>query len=135
LQSKSQAERVSKFLSQGQRFMDALQGLVWIAEHPYGHGRKASARYAGVLSVHKGMGAVLLRIIEGHPLLKVRSSWSHLSKPEHGLPQHPVRLQEERRVLCALGQAEKLLPQLTCRLQLRPEHIKPPQPIQHRNEL
>jgi len=57
-------------------------------------------------------------IIEGHPLLEVRSGWGHLSKPEHGLPQHPVSLQEERSVLCALGQGEELLRQLTRRLQL-----------------
>jgi hypothetical protein len=59
------------------------------------------------------MGAVFLGIIDGHPLLQVRSGWSHLSKPEHGLPHDPVSLQEKRRVFYSLGQGEQLLCQLT----------------------
>ena len=67
------------------------------------------------------MGAVLLGIIEGHPLLQVRSGQRQLSQVEQsGLPQRAVGRQKERGVLDTLGQGEELLPQLPRRLELRP---------------
>jgi len=62
------------------------------------------------------MRAVLLGVVEGHPLLQVPSGSSPLSEIDQGRPQRVMGLQEERRVLDLLGQGEELLPQLPCRL-------------------
>ena len=49
------------------------------------------------------MGAVLLGVVEGDPLLQVGSGSSQLSQIEQGGPQRTVGLQEERWVADAAG--------------------------------
>ena len=58
------------------------------------------------------MGAVLLGVVEGHPLLQVGRARGKLSKPEQSSAQDAVGLQEERGVLGTLGQGEELFRQL-----------------------
>ena len=58
---------------------------------------------------------VLLRIIQGYPLLQVLSACHKLSHTKQGLPQRPVRHQDERRILDSLRQGEQLFPELTTR--------------------
>src|SRR5262245_45689637 len=81
------------------------------------------------------MGAIPLRIVEGADPLQVISGRDELTKPEQGVSHREVGLQEERRVLGPLSQAQELLPELLCRLELSPYTIKPPQPSQHGEEL
>src|SRR5262249_33839394 len=81
------------------------------------------------------MGAVLLGVVKGNALLQVLSGWDQLSKPAQADSQCTVGLQEEIRILWTLGQGEKLLRQLVCRLMLRSHRIKHKQSPQHREEL
>ena len=60
--------------------MNPLQSLVWIAKMPQGSGRIGEARHPRVLPVAEGMGAVLLRVIEGHGLLQVPPGRGKLSQ-------------------------------------------------------
>src|SRR5262249_22501213 len=108
---------------------------VWIASQPQDMGRTGQAKHPGVQSIEKGMGAMLLGVVEGDPLLCVLSGWNNLSKKEKGIRQRHMGLQEEIRVLYALSQMQELLSQLVRRLQLRPHQIKRPQSKQHREEL
>ena len=124
-----------QLLGQGERLVAPLQGLVRIAKKPQGQGRIGEASHPGVMPVEEGMGAVLLGVVEGNALLQVRAGRGKLSQTEQGRPQRIVGLQEESRVLHALGQAQELLPQLARRLELRPHQIKHPQSPQHREEL
>jgi hypothetical protein len=56
------------------------------------------------------MGAVPLWIIEPHALFQVRSGGGQIADREQSGPQGVVGLEQEVRVLQALGQAEELLP-------------------------
>ena len=105
VQGKSQAKGVRQLLGQGERLVAPLQGLVRIAKKPQGQGCIGEASHPRVMPVQEGMGAVLLGVVEGNPLLQVLSGWSKLSQIEQGHPQRIVGLQEESRVLCALGQS------------------------------
>jgi hypothetical protein len=64
----------------------------------------------------EGQGVVLLRVVEGHPLLQVCSRRDHLSKSELAVPLRNVGLREEGRGLLASGQVEAPLHQLVHRL-------------------
>jgi hypothetical protein len=55
---------------------------------------------------------VLLRVVEGNPLLKVRAGGGQLSEQKEGEPQRLVGPQEEHGVLGALRQREELCSQL-----------------------
>jgi hypothetical protein len=60
------------------------------------------------------MGAMLLGVVEGHPLLQIRSRKGKLSEPGEDLPQHAVGFQEECRVLRTLRQAKELSSEIPC---------------------
>src|SRR5713101_8795142 len=117
VQGPSQAERVRQLLSQGERLVAPLQGLLRIAKHPQGPSHIGQASHPRILH---GTGAVLLGVVEGHPLLQVLPGRGKLSKMEQGTPQRLVGPQEVSWVVHDLGQAQKLLPELTRRLMLRP---------------
>jgi len=55
---------------------------------------------------------VLLAVVEGNALRKMRLSRGKLSQIVQGIPEGIMRFQQERRVADMLGQAEELLPQL-----------------------
>ena len=86
-------------------------------------------------AIEQGICVVLLGIVEGPPLLQVGSGRGKLSGKEQGGPQRVVGLQEERRIVDLLGQAQELLPQRPRPLVLAAVIIPPPEAPQHREEL
>jgi len=96
---------------QRQGRLDAPQRLVRIAQHPEGHRLKGTAGHPGILAVAHGVGAVLLRVIEGQASLR-GVGLGQFALPPRGIPQHPVPLHQEQGVLPLLGEPEELLPQL-----------------------
>src|SRR5262245_57876314 len=90
-----------------------LQSLLGIAEHPKSLGQKAQAARARVMApVEKGMRAVLTAIIVSDRLLQVCPCSRPISEEGVGPSQRVVRLQQEPRVLRALGQTKHLLSQI-----------------------
>src|SRR5258708_39461070 len=86
-----------------------LRSLLGIAEHPKRLGRKALAAHARVMAaIEKGMRAVLAGVIVSDRLLQVYPCRRPISDEGIGRSQRVMRLQEQRRVLRALGQAEQL---------------------------
>ena len=55
IQSKSQAKGVRELLSQGERLVAPLQGLVRIAKEPQDISRKGQAKHSGVKSIEHGL--------------------------------------------------------------------------------
>jgi hypothetical protein len=88
--------------------------LVRIAKNPQGQGPIGEAGYSGVQQ--STVGAALLRVVEGKPLLQVLSGRDKLAKLRQSYPQRIMGPQEESRALCALGQGETLFSQFVCRL-------------------
>src|SRR5262245_3696417 len=98
--------------------------------------RLHAATHPGVVpAVKRRMGAVLLRIIELHPLLQVWPGGSQLATREQGGPQSVVGLEQQVRVCEALGQAEELLPQRPPRLIFSLCTMSMPESQQHAEEL
>jgi hypothetical protein len=116
-QGKPQVEWIRKLLSQGERRVTSLQGLIRIAQKPQRPGRIAEARHPGVCpSVEKSQETVLVQIVERTALLQVYSGEGKLSLPQQRASQRPVGFLQERRILSTLCHAEELFPQLTRRL-------------------
>src|SRR5262245_58003120 len=115
-----QGKGVSWLPSPSERLVNRLEGLVRIAQTPQCQGCMGEGSHRRVLPIEETMGTALLRVVEGHRLRQVRSGSGQLPQPEQGCPQCPMGFHEERRVVCTLGQAEKLLHQLPRRLEVRP---------------
>ena len=115
-QDKPEAEGVGQRLRQGQGLQQALQALFGIAEPPEHKGHVAPAIRAGVPAIAKGVGAVLLRVVEGNGLLQMLLGLGQPPAPTQALAQRPVGLQEEGRIALLLGQAQELLGQLPGRV-------------------
>ena len=105
---------------QREDLMTPLQRLVRIAQIPEDKGHTTQTHRPTVLTKEFEMSAVPLGIVVDNPLLKVLAGRSKFSEPEAGDAQRIVGLHEENRVLGALGEAEKLRPQLTGGLEFRP---------------
>ena len=112
----SEAKGVRQLLGEGERVVDAPQGLVGIAELPQGQRHKGETVHPGVIAIQKGVGAMLLGIVERQALLQVGPGGGELAQPDQGIPQHIVGHQQELHLADPLGQASELLPQLACRL-------------------
>ena len=82
-----------QLLGQGERFTTAPQGLIRIAQTPQGQGRPRSTNHALILSIERGRGVMLLKIIEGHASLQMHVGRGELSQ-EGRSAQHPVGQQE-----------------------------------------
>ncbi len=135
-QGHGETQGVGELLGQGQRRLDADHRLVGVPEEPEGMRRLHAATHPRVVpAVERGMGAVPLRIIELHPLFQVWPGGSQLAAREQGGPQRVVGLEQQVRVLEALGQAEELLPQRPPRLIFSAYPIRMPEPQQHAEEL
>ena len=115
VQSHDQAEGVRQLLRPRQRFVEAPQGLVWIAQHPQGLGNKDSTPHSGVVPVAEYVGAVLLRVIERDSLLQMRAGRGKFAKIPQAFPAPcgPPRGAPDPE---ALRQAKELLSQFVCRL-------------------
>ena len=117
VQGHGETQGVGELLGQGQRRLAAGHRLVRVPEEPEGLRRAIAATHPGVVpAVERGMGAVPLRVIEPQPLFLVRPGGGELAASEQGGPQGVVGLEQEVRVLEALGQAEELLSQRPHRL-------------------
>ena len=114
--SKGEAKGVRQLLGEGEGFADYPQGLARIAKIPQRLGPKGEAVHPGVIAIQKGVGAMLLGIVEGHALLQVCTGASELSQPYQGIPQHMVGHQQGLHLSYTLGQGQELLSQLACRL-------------------
>ena len=134
-QGKRQTKGVRQLVRQGEALLAPLQRLVRIAQHPQDQGREDPASHARVLPIEESMGAVLLRVVQGHALLQVGTGRDQLAQPEQGISQGAVPLQEERRIVVPLRQGEEVFGQLTGGLQVPPYIIKPPEAKQHRADL
>src|SRR5262249_30760142 len=83
-ESKGEAKGVRQLLGEGEGFVDSPQGLVRIAEIPQRPGSKGEAVHPGVIAIQKGVGAMLLGMVERHPLLQVCTGTSELAQPYQG---------------------------------------------------
>ena len=77
---------------------------------------------------------MLLAVVEGDPLFRLRLGRGQLAKIEQDGFQDRVGLQAEDRVWLVLGDGEELFRHFTRRLMLGPHGIKQCQPRQHREE-
>src|SRR5215831_9382842 len=131
-----QGIRVLQVLGQRQRLITALQGLIRIAQYPQGPPGIVQTHCSRVkIPVAKRQGMVLLRVVEAYALLEMGVRLVQLAEKELTYSQGEVGLQEERRVVETLGQAETLLCQLPRRLMLGSSQIKQPHAPQHWKEL
>jgi hypothetical protein len=117
---------MSQVLSEGKGLVAAVQSLSRVAQIPQRKRGIAEASHPRVLTIHKGLRVVLLTGIQGDALFSLPKSRGHFSEPQQGRLQRHVGLKEERRVLYALGQPEKLLPELARRPVFRSYPIKHP---------
>src|SRR5262245_21427933 len=81
------------------------------------------------------MGAVLLRVVECHPLLGMPAGVGKCAKIPEAFREHHVRPYAEPPIGEALGEAEELLVQVMGRLELPLMESKPPEAQQHGEEL
>jgi hypothetical protein len=130
-QGSSHTEGVRELLRQRQCLLALLQGLVRVAKHPQDLGETGQAMHHG-LWVDEAMGAVLqglgagkaLLQVEGDTLLQVRAGRAQLSEEAQGIPQRDMSRNEAWGILDPLGQAQHLLGQLPCGLELSTIDIK-----------
>src|SRR5712691_4508201 len=71
-QSKSQAKGVSTLLCQGQCVVDLRQPLVGMTQIPQRPSSQAMTNHPSILPIAERSGAVLLGVVERHPLCQVR---------------------------------------------------------------
>ncbi len=83
---------------------------------PQGQSLNNDPQNPGVIPIEEYVGAALLRVVKGKPLLAVLSSLGELSEVVQDLSVHHVGPRETIRILCAPSQGEELLPQLMRRL-------------------
>src|SRR4051794_13784088 len=86
-------------------------------------------------AVEEGVRAVLPGVIEDDRLLQVGMGRGPVAREQIRRSQRVMSLQEECRVLGALGQAEKLLPEVQPGLDVRKLNGEEPQSPQRREKL
>jgi hypothetical protein len=109
-QGQGETKGVVELLGQGQRRLHAGQRLGGVPEEPEGRrGLHAATHPRIVPTIEHGMGAVPLRIIVPQPLFQVWPGGGQLAAMEQDGPQGVVGLEQQVRVVQALGEAEELL--------------------------
>src|SRR5262249_11977452 len=108
-QGSRQRVGMTDLLGQPKSLVASLQSLLRIAKLPQGTPRKVQAHGPGVDPGEEGQGTVLLKVVEGNPLLQVRSGQGQLSQEAQRLPERPMGRQQESGVLRALSETEELL--------------------------
>src|SRR2546422_10162425 len=86
---------VRQFSGQGQRLSAFPQRLVWIAKKPEAYTIKMKGGHCWILSVHEGLRAPLLGVIQGHTVLAIGFRSRKLAKTEGNLSQPSVGPQQE----------------------------------------
>ena len=109
-------EGLSKRAGEGECFVTPLQGLVGIPKDPQSKGSKGMASHPCIIPIDKGMGTVLLRVIESSSLLEMFSGLNKLSQIVQHFSLHQVSSCNETRIVEVLRQSEELFAQLTGRL-------------------
>src|SRR5215208_36793 len=122
----TQGKGVRQLFGLGECLLGTLESLVWIAQVPQARRRDVSAAHSRVKPVEEDERTVLLRVVQTYSLFQVLSACHKLSRAKQGLPQRPVRHQEERRVLDSLRQGGQLVPKLPHGRELPPDLIKRP---------
>src|SRR5262245_31082877 len=82
IQGIGQTKGVRLLLGQGDRLLAPLEGLIRIAKEPQHMRCTGEARHPEVLTIKRGMGAMLLRVIESDTLLPVLTSLNKFSQGE-----------------------------------------------------
>jgi hypothetical protein len=90
-------------LGLGEGCLVSLPCLLRIPQHPQTQSAKEAAGDARVLAVAQGMGAHLLRVIQGQPVLRVGIRKPQLSIKRQGIPQRAVGLQRQQGVVELFG--------------------------------
>src|SRR5215471_2786487 len=86
-----QAEGVCTLLRQGYRLVVPCQPLVRIPQRPERVSGVATANYTRVLPMQEYRGVVLLGIVKGYTLCKVRVCRGDSAQPEQCCPQGTMR--------------------------------------------
>ena len=133
--AKIQAKRVGELLCQGHGFLDACPRLVRIAQVPQRRGGIAAAQHPGILPMEEHRGTVLLGLIEGDALGKMRVRRGDRSLLEYRRPHVSMRRHQHRWVVDVVRQGQELLAQGVRRLELRAHIMMIPQPTQHGEQL
>src|SRR5215471_3073312 len=81
-QGKTEAKGVRHLLCQRQCIVRLFPSLGWIPQTPQRPGSKAAARHPSVLPMEKRQGAVLLGVVQGYPLGKMRMRSRDRAPPE-----------------------------------------------------
>src|SRR6516165_5817032 len=113
-----QAEGVRTLLRQGYRLVVPCQPLVRIPKRPERPSGVATANYTRLLPMLEYRGVVLLGIVKGYTLCKVRVRRGDSTQPEQCCPQGTMRRQQHGSVLGVLRQGEELLTEGVCSLVL-----------------
>jgi hypothetical protein len=115
IQSEGQTVGMEQCLGYSERLLTPPEGLVGIAKPPQNIGCVAAAGHPGVMAVQKGIGTMLVEIVQDDPLLYVCSGGGQLSQLVQCRPQCIVRLDEQGGILGMLGEGEEPFAQLTRR--------------------
>ena len=136
VQGDTQTQGVCELLREGQGRLTAGYRLVRVPEKPQGRrGAIVAAHPRVVPAIEGGMGPMPLRVIEPQPLCLMRPHRGQLATTEQAGPHGMVGLEEEVRVVQALGQAQELLPQRLHSLILPAGVRRAPESPQHAEEL
>jgi hypothetical protein len=109
-QGDCQAEGMIELLREVERSLAVGHCLLGVPEEPAGLRRDHAATDPRVVPrIARSMQAVPLRVIEPQPLLQMWLGRDQLASIEQNSPKGVVSLEQEVRVLDALGQAEELL--------------------------
>src|SRR5215471_18579929 len=93
------------------------------------------AHHAFIVPIEEHRGTVLLGVVKGYPLRKMRLRCGYRAYEKQRIPQGTVRRQKHGRVLDLLRERQELLSQCVCRLVLSAYEIIIPQSTQYWEKL
>src|SRR5688572_24946897 len=94
-EGQAEADLVRQPPGAAQRGVDSSEGRRRIAKIPQCPCPKGEAVNTRVIAIQRGVGAMLLGMVERHALLQVGTGASELSQPYQGIPQHMVGHEQE----------------------------------------
>src|SRR5215470_7146855 len=108
-QDKTQAVGVRMLLRQRHRLLAPRQPLLRIAQGPQRPGGKAMAHHTSIRPIKEHPGTVLLRVVQGYSLRKMRVRRGYRTQEEQRPPQGTTRHYEHDNILGLLRQGQELL--------------------------
>jgi hypothetical protein len=124
-----------QLVRQRQGLVEVRQGLRWVPQHPESQRGIGSAGNPRIVAHAEHWRTALVGRVAGEACLQVLAGLGQRAQAEPRPPKGIVGDDRERRVVRLLRQAPQRVPELVPRVQLRPQHIKPPQPKQHWDQL